>query len=94
MSTKITNFHRIGSYPTVANALFGAVQLIKNADTDKYKYSGYEIGFDGCGFYSHPSGGTGGNVIIFRVDMNSSSHIDNKEKDNFNSWKRPYTRIR
>ena len=26
--------------------LFGAVSLTKNADIDKYKYSGYGIGFD------------------------------------------------
>ena len=27
-------------------SLFGAVKLTKNADKDKYKYSGYGIGFD------------------------------------------------
>ena len=32
-------------------------------------------------FSSHPSGGTGGNVIIFGVDMSSSTKIDNKKKD-------------
>ena len=69
------------------NALFGAVKLTKNTDIDKYKYSGYGIGFDGHGFYSHPSGGTGRNVIIFGVDMNSSSHIDNKGKDILILWK-------
>ena len=61
--------------------MFGAVKLTKNADIDKYKYSGYGIGFDGTGFYSHPSGGTGRNVIIFGVDMSSSTKIDNKGKD-------------
>ena len=75
---KKTNFHRVGSYPTLANALFGAVKLTKNADIDKYKYSGYGIGFDGRRFYSHPSGATGRNVIIFGVDMNSSLYVDNK----------------
>ena len=64
----------------MTNALFGAVKLTKNADIDKYKYSGYGIGFDGKGFYSHPSGGTGRNVIIFGVDMSSSTKIDNKGK--------------
>ena len=44
-------------------------------------YSGYSIGFDRKGFFSHPSGGDGKNVIIFGVDMSSSSHIDNKKKD-------------
>ena len=28
------------------NCLFGAVKLTKNTDIDKYKYSGYGIGFD------------------------------------------------
>ena len=34
------------SDPTLKNCLFGAVTLTKNADTDKYGYSGYGIGFD------------------------------------------------
>ena len=34
------------NFPTLQNALFGAVTLTKNADIDKYKYSGYGIGFD------------------------------------------------
>ena len=29
----------------------------------------------------HPSGGTDGNVIIFGVDMSSSTKIDDKKKD-------------
>ena len=78
---EITKFHGIDNYPTLANALCGAVKLTKNADIDKYKYSGYGIGFDGKGFLSHPSGGTGRNVIIFGVDMSSSTKVDNKEKD-------------
>ena len=32
--------------PTLKHCLFGAVSLTKNADMDKYKYSGYGIGFD------------------------------------------------
>ena len=44
---KITNFHGIDSYPTLENAIFGAVKLTKNADIDTYRYSGYGIGFDG-----------------------------------------------
>ena len=68
---EITYFHSIRSYPILTNALFGAVKLTKNTDIDKYKYSGYGIGFDGHGFYSHPSRGTGRNVIIFGVDMSS-----------------------
>ena len=65
--------------------MFGTVSLTKNADIDKYKYSGYGIGFDRHGFFSHPSGGTGRNVIIFGVDMSLPVKIDNR-KIYFNSW--------
>ena len=34
------------SDPTKKNCLFGAVTLTKNADIEKYKYSGYGIEFD------------------------------------------------
>ena len=67
--------------PTLKNCLFGAVTLTKNADIDKYKYSGYGIGFDRKGSFSFPGGGFGQNVIIFGADMSSSIHIDNKKKD-------------
>ena len=43
--------------PTVANCLFGAVSLNKNADIDKYKCFGYEIRFERHGRFSFP--GTG-----------------------------------
>ena len=46
------------------NCSFGAVSLTKNTDVDKYKYSGYGIGFDRHGFFSHPSSGTGRNVTF------------------------------
>ena len=61
---------------TVQNALFGVVSLNKNADVNKYKYSGYGIGFDRTSSFSFPGGGNGQNVIIFGVDMNSSIHVD------------------
>ena len=67
--------------PTIKNCLFGAVSLTKNADIDKYRYSGYGIGFDRRGSFSFPGGGFGQNVIIFGADMSSSILIDNKEKD-------------
>ena len=31
---------------TLKDCLFEVLKLTKNADTDKYKYSGYSIGFD------------------------------------------------
>ena len=61
--------------------MFVAVRLTKNADNDKYQYSGYGIGFDRKGSFSFPGSGFGQNVIIFGVDMSSSVHVDNKGKD-------------
>ena len=49
--------------------------VTKNTDADKYKYSGYGIGFDGKGVFTHPTGSFGNNAIIFGVDMSSSVHI-------------------
>ena len=67
--------------PKLKDSLFSAVALTKNADIDKYGYSGYGIGFDRKSSFSFPSGGFGQNVIIFGVDMSSSVHVDNKKKD-------------
>ena len=69
------------SDPTLKNCSFGAVNLTKNADIDKYKYSGYGTGFDRVSSFSFPSSRFGQSVLIFGVDMSSSSHIDNKKKD-------------
>ena len=68
------------SDPTLKNCLFGAVTLTKNADIDKYRYSGYGIGFDRRSSFPFPGGGFAQNIIIFGADMNSSIHIDNKGK--------------
>ena len=67
--------------PTFKDCLFGAVILTKNADIDKYKYSGCGNGFDRRSSFSSPSEGFGQNVIILGVDMSPSAHIDNKKKD-------------
>ena len=66
--------------PTLKNCLFGAVSLTKNADIDKYGYSGYGIGLDRRGSFSFPGGGYGQNVLIFGTDMSSFPHIDNKKR--------------
>ena len=68
-------------YPTLENCLFGAVSLTKNADIDKYGYSGYGIEFDRHGSFSFLGTGLGKNIIIFGVDMSSSTKIDNRKKD-------------
>ena len=50
---------------TLGNSLFWAVKVTKNADFDKYKYSGYGIGFDARGSFSLSDGsGFAKNVII------------------------------
>ena len=68
-------------YPILENCLFWAVSLTKNADIDKYGYSGYGIGFDRHGNFSFPGTELGRNVIIIGVDMCSSIKIDNRKKD-------------
>ena len=55
--------------------------MTKNADFEKYGYSGYGIGFDRRSSFSFPGGGFCQNVLIFGVDMSSSAHIDTKKKD-------------
>ena len=67
--------------PTLKNSLLGTVKQTKNADIDKYRYSGYGIGFDRKGSFSFPGGGFGQNVRILGVDMSSFFHVDNKKKD-------------
>ena len=60
--------------------MIGGVKIAKYIDVDKYKYSGYGIGFDGKGVFRHRTGSFGNNAILFGVDMSSSVHIDNKKK--------------
>ena len=71
------------SDPTLKNCLFGAVTLTKNADIEKYGYSGYGIGFDERSSFSFPGG-----VFVQNV-LSSSAHIDNKKKDTLVLWKGP-----
>ena len=70
----------ITDYPTLENCIFGEVTLTKNADIDKSKYSGHRTGFDRHGSFSFTGTGLGRNVIIFGVDMSSSTKIDNRKK--------------
>ena len=66
---------------TLKNCLFGAVALTKNADVDKYRYSGCGNGFDRKSSFSFPGGKFGQNVLIFGAYMSSSAHINNKKND-------------
>ena len=61
--------------------MFGTVKIAKNADVDKYVFTGYGVGFDSRSEFSLPDVSSGKNVIIFGADMSSSVHINNKEKD-------------
>ena len=65
---------------TLENCLLSAVKLPKNADIDKYKYSGYGIGFDSKGRFTHLSRGYDKNVIIFGTYLSSSTHANNKTR--------------
>ena len=71
----------ISDYPTLKNCLFGAATVTKNTYIDRYKYSGYGIGFDRHGSFLFPCTGLGRNVINFGVDMSSSTKIDDRKKD-------------
>ena len=77
---EITEKNSISDYPTLENCLFGSVKLTKNPDIDKYKYSGYGIGFDRKREFSFGNG-FGQNVIIFGADMSRSIHSTNTPKN-------------
>ena len=56
---------------TLKDCLFGGIRLAKNANPDKYVYSGYGIRFNSRSEFSVPDGSVGKNVIVFGVDMSS-----------------------
>ena len=58
---------KLSTYFTLGNCLSGSVKLTKNADPDKYKCTGYGIGFDTRSQFLFANGSYGKNV-------------DNKEK--------------
>ena len=63
---------------TIQNALFGAMEITKNADTSKYAYKRYGICFDEGGTFSKGNINNGRNVLIFGVDESSLVHANNK----------------
>ena len=71
---------------TIQNALFGAMQITKNAtDYDKNNYKGYGICFDERSRFGHTitENGrahttNGRNALIFGVDMSFSTHATNR----------------
>ena len=60
---------------TLKDCLFGNVRIAKNADSNKYSYSGC------CGSRVLLPYDWGKNAIIFEVHMNLSVHANNKNKD-------------
>ena len=71
---------------TIQNALFGAMQITKMADTSKYDYKAYGICFDERSQFGHTitEGGrahteNGRNVLIFGADMSFSVNKTNRE---------------
>ena len=68
---------------TVQNALFGSMQITKNADSSKYKYKGYGICFDEGGMFSIGNINNGRNVLIFGVHESSIVHVNNKANNIF-----------
>ena len=77
---EITSDYKDINYPTLENCLFGSVKLTKNADIDKYEYSGHGIGFDRETSFSIDNE-TDKNELIFGVDMSSSTKLDKIKKD-------------
>ena len=85
-ATKIVNVYivyELNTWPqnslnnfTLKDCLFGATDIVKYSDKNKWIYSGYGIVFDESGFWSF-----GNNfaryAIFFDVDNNSPSHSDN-----------------
>ena len=71
---------------TIQNALFGAMQITKNAtDNSKNNYKGYGICFDERSEFGHTITEDGRahttdtrNVLIFGADMSSSVHATNR----------------
>ena len=68
---------------TVQNALYGSIQITKNADTSKYEYKGYGICFNEGGTFSKGNITNGRNVLIFGVHENSLTHANNKANSIF-----------
>ena len=77
---EISRNFNTSSYSALENCLVAVVSLTKRADIDQYNYSGYGIGYDRKGLFSLPSCGTGSNVMIFGVEMNLSTKINNGKK--------------
>ena len=70
---------------TLKDCLFGVINLTKNSDPDKYQYSGYGMGFNSRGSFTHPDGDYGVNIINFGCDLSNSYHANNRANSILNS---------
>ena len=74
----------ISSNNTLKNCLFGASKVTKPgdiADLGKYIYSGYGLGFDSTGQFTHTQGGMARIIITFGIDSSNSVHATNKTQN-------------
>ena len=85
---------------TIQNALFGTIEITKNANTSKYKYKGYGICFDESESFGHvrKEGNINHttlarNVIISGVDMSFSNYANNKANNIYVMGKDYITKI-
>ena len=65
---------------TLKNCLFGATNIVKNNEKDKWVYSDYGIAVDGGDWWNFGNGTARKNFIIFGVDNSSLSYVDNIKK--------------
>ena len=77
----------------ILNALFGAMEITKNANASKYKYKGYGICFDKGGSFSEGSINNGRKVLIFGVHESSLLHFNNKANNIFLMGRGPVQEI-
>ena len=61
-------------------SLFGATNIVKNSDKEKWVYCCYGITFDGAGSWNFGND-LARNVVIFGGDNSSSSHADNGKNE-------------
>ena len=73
LDSNLNNFN-----PILEDCLFGAIKITKSNDIDKYKYSGYGLGFDSKGVFTHPTCSFDNNAVIFGVYASGSIHASNQ----------------
>ena len=79
---------------TLNNCLFESIELTKNADPYKQKYSSYGIGLNSRSEFSCTDGNMEKNIIILGADMSSSVHTDSKNRDEAPTETLDYTTLK